>query len=675
MHRPTRRRSALYATAIMVGVHANPVAAQAPAKAAPTFVNGMAQVVPAFQDSSTWIRQELWVETNFDSDRDGKKDRVHVDVTRPRQTDTEGLKVSVLYGSSPYFAGTARGQVNWNVQQELNDTPQPRGYMASPIYQANRSRISNALINEWLPRGFAVVHSEAPGTGRSQGCPTVGDDPERLPMKFVVDWLNGRAKGFTTPTGNEEVQATSWSTGKVGMIGTSYEGTLPLAAATTGVKGLEVVVPVSPNTSYYHYYRSNGLVRSPGGYLGEDVDVLYDFIASGDSTGRANCERIWKNGIFAGATGQDRATGDYNDFWSKRDLLPYVKNIKAAVLLAHGFNDYNVVPEHSVRIYDEMKARGLPVSIYLHQGGHGGNPPADMLNRWFSHYLYGVDNGVDKDPPVWIVQDIYAQEPRAMAAAAAAAAAAAQAGGASGRGSVDSSATGRGRGAGRGRGRGVVTPPTAFASFPVPGSVPVVFHPSAGGTGVANLSFAPAKDGSDKLVDDVAMSGSAYASAEQSPNRLLYATPILSDTVHISGTPRVTLRVASSAPAANLSVWLVMLPYDSASAGSQSHTGVITHGWADIQNYRSLTRGGNYDSKRPGEKLAPGKFYDLTFDLQPDDEFVPAGKRLAVMIMSSDREFTLWPHAGTELTIDLAHSSFSIPIVGGTSALSKAGMR
>jgi X-Pro dipeptidyl-peptidase len=118
-----------------------------------------------------------------------------------------------------------------------------------------------------------------------------------------------------------------------------------------------------------------------------------------------------------------------------------------------------------------------------------------------------------------------------------------------------------------------------------------------------------------------------------------------------------------------------MLPYDSTLAGSQSHAGVITHGWADIQNYKSLTKGGNYDSKLPGEKLVPGKFYDLTFDLQPDDEFVPPGKRLAVMIMSSDREFTLWPRAGTELTIDLAHSSFSIPIVGGTSALSKAGMR
>jgi X-Pro dipeptidyl-peptidase len=550
-----------------------------------------------------------------------------------------------VYGSSPYYAGTARDDVNWDVVQELGAPPPPRAPMAPPAYQADRHRISNALVNEWVSRGFAVVHSEASGTGMSQGCPTVGDYPERAAMKFVVDWLNGRAKGYTSETGDEEVKATSWSTGKVGMIGTSYEGTLPLAAATTGVEGLEVVIPVSPNTSYYHYYRSNGLVRSPGGYLGEDVDVLYDFIASGNPADRATCDRIWKNGIFAGPNGQDRATGDMNDFWYERDLLPFVKNIKAAVLLAHGFNDYNVVPEHSVRIYDEMKARGLPVSIYLHQGGHGGNPPAEMVNRWFSHYLYGVENGVEKDPPVWIVQDAASQAPGILAPAVAAGP--------------------------RGRGR-MVTLPTPFASFPVPGSVPVVMHPSAGGNGIAALSLA-GSEGTDKLVDDVAMSGSAGASAAESPHRLLYATPALKDTVHISGTPRVTLRIASSKPAANLSVWLVMLPYDSGMVGSQSHRGVITRGWADIQNYKALTKGGNYESKDVGAPLAPGKFYDLTFDLEPDDEFVPAGKRLAVMIMSSDREFTLWPKAGTELTVDLAHSSFSIPIVGGTGALSKAG--
>jgi X-Pro dipeptidyl-peptidase len=75
---------------------AAPLAAQTPQRAAPVFVNGMAQVVPAFQDTSKWIRQNLWVETDFDSDRDGKPDRVHVDVTRPGQTATEGLKVAVV---------------------------------------------------------------------------------------------------------------------------------------------------------------------------------------------------------------------------------------------------------------------------------------------------------------------------------------------------------------------------------------------------------------------------------------------------------------------------------------------------------------------------------------------------------------------------------------------------
>ena len=56
----------------------------------------------------------------------------------------------------------------------------------------------------------------------------------------VIGWLNGRAKGYTEPFGGEEVNA-FWCTGKVGMTGTSYNGTLPIAAATTGVDGLEAV--------------------------------------------------------------------------------------------------------------------------------------------------------------------------------------------------------------------------------------------------------------------------------------------------------------------------------------------------------------------------------------------------------------------------------------------------
>ncbi|HEU6451547.1 MAG TPA: Xaa-Pro dipeptidyl-peptidase [Gemmatimonadaceae bacterium] len=664
----TIRGAAVLACACSIGASATTTAA-AQQKAVPVFENGQAQLVPAFQDSTAWIRQELWVETEFDTDGDGKKDRMHVDVTRPRQSDTEGLRVSVIYESSPYFAGTSGPRANlWDVRQELGAKPTPRVHQPEIPFEPVRPRISNDLIDEWVPRGFAVVHSEAPGTGLSQGCPTVGDTPERLAPKAVIDWLNGRARGFTSRTGNEEVKAT-WSTGKVGMIGTSYNGTLPLAAATTGVEGLEVVIPVSPNTSYYHYYRTNGLVRHPGGWLGEDIDFLYDFIHSGDTATRAYCNRTYRDGLFAAAGHRDRTTGDYNDFWASRDLLPHVKNIKSAVLLAHGFNDWNVVPEHSLRVYEEMKAHRLPVSIYLHQGGHGGNPPADMVNRWFSHYLYGVDNGVEKDPRAWIVHEEAAQAAQAKAAAEfAERIAAARAAG--------DTTVGRGPEAMRRmrardrRNRPERTRPTPYADFPVPGSVPVVLHPVAGGRAVGSLALsASGHEGKEKLTDDVSFSGSALAASESSPHRLLYATAVLTDSVHISGTPRVKLRLASSKPAANLTIWLVQLPFDSTSIGTDIQASLITRGWADPQNYRSLTGGGNYDSKRPGEKLVPGKFYDLTFDIEPSDEIIPAGKRIGVMIMSSDREFTLWPAPGTELTVDLDASSFTIPIVGGAKAL------
>jgi X-Pro dipeptidyl-peptidase len=42
------------------------------------------------------------------------------------------------------------------------------------------------------------------------------------------------------------------------------------------------------------------------------------------------------------------------------------------------------------------------------------------------------------------------------------------------------------------------------------------------------------------------------------------------------------------------------------------------------------------------------------------------------MLMSSDREFTLWPQPGTELTFDLTALSLSLPVVGGAEAWARA---
>ena len=152
------------------------------------------------------------------------------------------------------------------------------------------------------------------------------------------------------------------------------------------------------------------------------------------------------------------------------------------------------------------------------------------------------------------------------------------------------------------------------------------------------------------------------AKAKDSKNRLLYVTPILKKDVHISGLASITIKVASSKPAANLSVWLVSLPWNG-EKGAKITDNIITRGWADIQNYKSLTE---------SKPLKPGKFYTLTFDLQPDDQVIKKGQQIGLMIFSSDNQYTLLPQPGTELTVDLKGTSISLPIVGGETSIKKA---
>lgn len=578
--------------------------------------NGEAQIVSAFADQNQWIHHDLWVETEFDTDGDGRHDRMHVSVARPRQTDTQGLKVPVVYNSSPYFSGTAGNSRNffWDPRQELGEAPPKHDEPPSIPPQSRRLIISRRHQSDWVPRGFAVVHSASPGTGLSQGCPTIGADNESLGPKAVVQWLTGKAKGFTTPYGDRQVTA-YWSTGKVGMTGTSYNGTIPLATATTGVEGLEAIIPVAPNTSYYHYYRSNGLVRHPGGFIGEDIDVLYDYINSGNPERREYCNTHVRDGEML--KNFDRRNGDYNDFWAGRDYLNDMGPMKAALLMSHAFNDWNVMPEHSVRIYEAAKAKGLPVQCYFHQAGHGGPPPIKLMNRWFTRFLFGVDNGVEKDPKAWIVREGDSRQN-----------------------------------------------PTPYPDYPNPMASPVALKPglsNIAGQGTL-LHVQPSEQGKASLTDDASVSGTDLATAKDSPHRLMFVSPALTKDVHLSGTVRLKARIASSKATANFSVWLVSLPWNR-EGGTKIYNNVITRGWADPQNRDSLTE---------GKPLVPGEFVDLEFDLQPDDHVVPAGQQVGLMIFSSDREFTLWPKAGTKVTVDLDQTQLTLPVVGGVAAWSSA---
>tara|TARA_R110002012_G_scaffold322096_1_gene555333 strand:+ start:17065 stop:18918 length:1854 start_codon:yes stop_codon:yes gene_type:complete len=583
-------------------------------KIQPIFENGEAQVVAAFDTPDTWVRHDLWVETSFDTDGDGKLDRMHVDVTRPIQTDSEGLKLPVIYATSPYYAGTA-GNVEglfWNVKHELGEKAEPRAQV-EVVRRGERPIISNSEVKKWVPRGYIVVHSSSPGTGLSQGAPTVGGQNESLAPKAVIDWLCGRGKGYTTPEGDEEVTA-YWSTGKVGMTGTSYNGTLPLAAATTGVEGLEAIIPIAPNTSYYHYYRSNGLVRSPGGYLGEDIDVLYDFIHSGDESKRAYNNKTVRDTEMA--NGMDRASGDYNEFWASRDYLNQMEPMKAALLMSHGFNDWNVMPEHSYRIYKAAKEKKIPSQIYYHQNGHGGPPPMTMMNRWFTRYLHGIANGVENDKRAWIVRENDEQ-----------------------------------------------SNPTAYDEYPNPEAAPVTLYLKNGAPNFGKLTTTVNKNNNPETIfDDYTIPANIMAQTGNSKNRLLFLSPTLKNSLHISGVAQISVKLALSKPAANFSVYLVSLPWNTAKDAKITDN-IITRGWADPQNYASISE---------SEPLEPGNFYDLSFELQPDDQIIAPGQQIGLLIFSSDSEFTLLPEPGTALTIDTNNTQLTLPIVGGLKAFENA---
>ena len=581
---------------------------------APVIEDGQSQVIPEFQDKSKWLRHDLWVETEFDTDGDGKMDRMHVSVTRPEQTETEGLKLPVIYVSSPYYSGTAgfADGLFWDVKHELGEMA---GDRIHPDVKRTGERpvISNSHINKWVPRSYIVVHSCSPGTGLSQGSPTCGADNESLAPKAVIEWLCGKDNGYISPDGDEKIEA-YWSTGKVGMTGTSYNGTIPVAAATTGVEGLEAIIPIAPNTSYYHYYRSHGLVRSPGGYLGEDIDVLYDFIHSGDESKRAYNNKTVRDTEMK--NGMDRITGDYNEFWAGRDYLNDMDNFKAALLMSHGFNDWNVMPEHSYRIYAKAKEMGVPTQIYYHQNGHGGPPPLKMMNRWFTRYLHGVENGVEDDPKSWIVREY--DEPNS---------------------------------------------PTSYPDYPHPDAKMVYMFPYAGAPEQGELLLKSYDSRTtETLVDNYSFSGSALAQAEYTDHRLIYVSPELQEDVHISGIPEIKIKMASSKESANLSVWLVSLPWQS-SRRTKITDNIITRGWADPQNSKSIGE---------SEPLTPGEFVTLKFTMQPDDQVIKKGQKIALMIFSSDREYTLWPEPGTELTVELNNTHLKLPVVGGKAALAKA---
>ena len=646
-HRMRRGLMLTVALVGLLGVAAAPAAADDPVPPPWLKVDENGQTQPQFNFAEA-IEQTVFVETVLDSDRDGRRDRVRIRISRPRETDTLGYKVPVVFEHSPYRGDLGPIQ---NHSVDFDTLPQESLFdddrNAARSARAARSRRASArsarararararmlaradlpgqLDNYYVPRGYAVVIGESIGTFNSDGCPTVGDQVETLGTKAVIDWLNGRARGFDAATAGNPVSPT-WTDGTVGMTGVSYNGTLPNQVATTGVEGLETIIPVSAISSWYDYYRANGLVVAPHSrtqgigdneFLGEDTDVLASFI--GGSRMAVRCRGTIPFLVRA----QDRVTGDWSPFWAARDYLDDVDRIRASVFVVHGLNDWNVKTKAFAEWWYRLDRYGVPRKIWLHNGGHGGPGPPGSLgamaykraeNRWFDHELFGVENGIMDEPRSTIQREdgSYADEP----------------------------------------------------DWPAPGSRNATLRLSARNANApGELSSGWSWNGrrtTQEFVDrgreldtdDVLIQGPDAAR----PDRLIYRTSSLGRDVRLSGTPWVNLRMSvENRNAANLTAVLV----DYGPVGSAEPPVMVTRGWLDPQNRFSVSR--SFPIRR-------GREYGFRWDLQPDDYLFRAGHRIGLVVVSTDHDYTIRPAPGTRLTLDPAHSRISLPVVGGGSA-------
>jgi len=586
--------------------------------------------------SEAILREDYWVEVaGQDSDETGENDRVHVEIARPESTSQSDTQLPVIVEPSPYYGGFNSAEANAvNVDLytpgEGSEGAEPAGTGSGEMRELTEDDLveftggsdpaigPSAYEDVFLEQGYVWAYAASVGTEQSTGCLDTGGEREVNGLEAVVDWVNGRADAYDAASGGTVVDA-DWTNGRTGMIGASYNGTLPNAVASRGVDGLETIVPHVAISSWYSYYRMNGHVIAPNGdpsanfTNGSDTDWLQQIVLADQE----DCEHVTREL----SEGQDRLTGDYNDYWRERDYVTDANAVDASVLLTHGLSDHNVKLRNAWRWLDALADNGVPYKVWLHQGGHGDpigrsnrSQWVDLLGDWLAYWLQDEDNGVMDRPTAWVQRE-------------------------------DNSG-----------------PLETYGDWPVPDATTVQIEFTAGGEGVGGLSLSSDAAGVTETLQDKgarteAASVFTYAGEAESDNRLRYETDPLEEPLHLSGTPRPTLRLSSDREAAIVSVALVdYAPDDSFE--------LINWGWANPHNRNTLS-----DS----EPIQTGTFYDLSFPMQPVDHVFDPGHRLGLVVYSTDVNFTLLPvNDDRTLTLSVGESAVELPVVGGQEALATA---
>jgi X-Pro dipeptidyl-peptidase len=548
--------------------------------------NGETQPVYAYAEA---IRESVFVESTIDSDHDGVLDRIALDIIRPK-TDR---KVAIVMEASPYYRMPA-------LDRE----------MVLPLGQ--RSWYDDFFV----PRGYAVVEVEMQGTARSKGCPMTGGKEDTASIKAAIDWLNGHARAFDA--NGTEVAAT-WSTGSVGMLGVSYNGTLPIAVASEGVPGLKTIVPIAAISSWYDYTRDSGIGYS-GAFGNRYPAYLAGAVVSRDQ--KPKCQQTIQQ--IGDEAGDD--TYDYTPFWEERDYRRNLDRITASVFVVHGLRDWNVKPHNFSRLWYGLAERNIPRKIWLHNQGHA-NPaglrPAEWkaeMHHWMDHWLYGIENGVMNGPRATIQRpdqtwETHADWPEASPQTIALGAA-----------------------------------EQSFTDDPTLAEATLVTSPDT--TKPYRLAWVgPTLTAPMRISGTVHLHVAAQASTSSTP-----LTALLVD----YGTATIALPQDFTAEELfNRPCRLADLEQRTGCATLQAprlitaSEHVVTRGAVDLKNQATIAT---------SAPLTPGALYEVDWDLHPTDYVFAAGHRVGIVLAANDKDYITVDRASGSITVKLDQSRVVLPV-------------
>ena len=590
------------------------------------------------------IREVVYVESRVDTDNDGLPDLVKVSIIRPRY---DGQIPSVMT-ASPYHQGTndkASDKALYKMEGVLEVKPPHTIELEEPKLNLVESHGQAEVVSEaeeklshinssytlndyFLPRGFANLYVSGVGTKDSQGLMTNGDYQQIEAYKNVIDWLNGRCRAFTNHTRKRQIKA-DWSNGKVATTGISYLGTMSNGLATTGVDGLEVIIAEAGISSWYNYYRENGLVTSPGGYPGEDFDSLAELTYSrnllggdyirGNEAHQTDLEKVKEK--------LDRKTGDYNQFWHDRNYLLNAHKVQAEVVFTHGSQDWNVKPLHVYQMFHALPSH-INKHLFFHHGAHvymnnwQSIDFRESMNALLSKKLLGLDSGYQLPTVIW--QDNIA--------------------------------------------------PQKWQGLDNFGKQDELHTFSLGNDEKVIQNQYDQKDFDRYGKTYQTFNTELY---QGKANQITIDLPVSQD-IHLNGRVELKLRVKSSTNKGLLSAQLLELgqkkylqPYPAVLNARTIDNGryhmlenlcelpfnpsaqrVITKGYLNLQNRTNLLM---------IEEIQPNEWMDFQLELQPTIYKLKEGDTLRLVLYTTDFEITIRDNTDYQLTVDLAQSSLILP--------------